>query len=161
MMTAGNLTAFIGVVLLAQGVAVAAFANQRETEVRALISRNLEGWAKFDPAEIAGTYADDATWQNPFGVRITGPVQLEKFLKRLFARPGFRAAKDTSPPAIQQVRLLGPDTAVVWSEESSAGQIENGKPLGPRHSHYLQVVHLTPHGWLITDDMIMDERQLP
>jgi uncharacterized protein (TIGR02246 family) len=158
MMTPRNLAALIGVTLLAPSIPLAAFANQQETAVRALISRNIEGWAKFDPAEIAGTYSVDATWQNPFGVRITGPVRLEQFLKRLFARPGFRAAKDTSPPAIQQVRLLGPDAAAVWSEESSAGQIENGKPLGPRHSHYLQVVHRTPHGWLITDDMIMDER---
>jgi uncharacterized protein (TIGR02246 family) len=156
-----NLATLIGLVLLAQSASSAAFANQQETEVRALISRNIEGWAKFDPAEIASTYADDATWQNPFGVRITGPVRLALFLKRLFARPGFRAAKDTSPPAIQQIRLLGPGTAVVWSEESSAGQIENGKPLGPRHSHYLQVVHRPPHGWLITDDMIMDERSVP
>jgi hypothetical protein len=59
------------------------------------------------------------------------------------------------------VRMLGPDIAVVWSEESSIGQIENGKPLGARHSHYLQVLHRTPAGWLITDDMIMDERALP
>jgi len=161
MITVRNLAALIGALLLAQSISTTAFANQQETEVRALISRNIEGWLKFDSAEIASTYADDATWQNPFGVRITGPIRLEQFLKRLFARPGFRAAKDTSPPTIQQVRLLGPDTAVVWSEESSAGQIENGKPLGPRHSHYIQVVHRTPHGWLITDDMIMDERSVP
>ena len=161
MITVRNLATLIGLVLLAQSASFAAFANQQETEVRSLISRNIEGWLKFDSAEIASAYADDATWQNLFGVRITGPVRLEQFPKRLFARPGFRAAKDTSPPTIQQVRLLGTDTAVVWSEESSAGQIENGKLLGPRHSHYLQVAHRTPRGWLITDDMIMDERGVP
>lgn len=161
MATVPSSAAFIILLLFAQSFPVVSRASQQETEVRALISRNIEGWARFDPAEIASTYSDDATWQNPFGVRITNPAQLEQFLKRLFARPGFRAAKDTSPPVIQQVRLLGADTAVVWSEESSAGQIENGKPLGPRHSHYLQVVHRTSRGWLITDDMIMDERSVP
>ena len=160
MITVRNLATLIGLVLLAQSASFAAFANQQETEVRSLISRNIEGWLKFDPAEIASAYADDATWQSPSGVRITGPVR-QQFPKRLFARPGFRAAKDTSPPTIQQVRLLGPDTAAVWSEKSSVGQIENGKPLGPRHSHYLQVVYRTPRGWLITDDMIMDERGVP
>jgi uncharacterized protein (TIGR02246 family) len=136
----------------------AAYAAGTEDEVRATIARNIDGWSKYDADEIAGTYAPDATWQNPFGVRLQGPQQIKSFLVRLFARPGYLAAKDTSPPAVQAVRMLGPDAAVVWSEESSTGQIENGKPLGDRHSHYLQVLHRTAAGWLITDDMIMDER---
>jgi uncharacterized protein (TIGR02246 family) len=113
MMVARDFAAFICVTPLSQSITVAEFASQQEADVRAVISRNTEGWVKFDAAEIASTYSDDSTWQNPFGVRITGPVRLEQFLKRLFARPGFRAAEDTSPPTIQQVRLLGPDTAVV------------------------------------------------
>jgi hypothetical protein len=56
--------------------------------------------------------------------------------------------------------MLGPDVAVVWSEETSSGQVENGKPIGDRHSHYLEVLHRTAKGWLITDDMIMDERPI-
>jgi uncharacterized protein (TIGR02246 family) len=139
----------------------AAHATDPEAAVRATIARNIDGWSKYDADEIAGTYAPDAIWQNPFGVRLQGPKQLKSFLIRLFARPGFRAGKDTSAPSVQAVRMLGPDAAVVWSEESSTGQIENGKPLGDRHSHYLQVLHRTSAGWLITDDMIMDERALP
>ena len=146
--------------LLAPATAAAQAAGP-EDQVRAVVARNIDGWSKFDADEIAGTYAPDATWQNPFGVRLQGPKQLRAFLIHLFARPGFRAAKDTSAPAVQSVRMLGPDAAVVWSEESSTGQIENGKPLGDRHSHYLQVLHRTAAGWLITDDMIMDERTLP
>ncbi len=57
--------------------------------------------------------------------------------------------------------MLGDDAAVVWSEESISGQTEDGKPLGDRHSHYLQVLQKTRAGWLITDDMIMDERSIP
>jgi uncharacterized protein (TIGR02246 family) len=129
-----------------------------EEEVRAVLARNAEGWDKFDADEIAGTYAKDATWQNPFGVRLEGPEQIKAFLNRLFARPGFRSAKDTAPLKLQKIRFLGTDVAVAWSEESSTGQIEGGKPIGDRHSHYLQILHRTPSGWLITDDMIMDER---
>jgi uncharacterized protein (TIGR02246 family) len=129
--------------------------------VRALIARNIDGWAKYDSSAVANTYSDDATWQNPFGVRLHGTKQIKDFLTRLFARAGFRTGKDTSAPKIDAVRMLGPDVAVVWSEESSTGQTENGKQIGDRHSHYLQVVHKTASGWLITDDMIMDERVVP
>jgi uncharacterized protein (TIGR02246 family) len=130
-------------------------------QVRALVARNIEGWSRYDAALVASTYADDATWQNPFGVRLQGPAKIKAFLDRLFSRAGYRAAKDTRPPTVQAVRFLGPDVAVVWSEETSVGQIEDGKPLGDRHSHYLQVLHRTAAGWRITDDMIMDERPVP
>jgi uncharacterized protein (TIGR02246 family) len=156
---------FIGGILMATCIGTGgpgiARAADGDPALRAVIARNIEGWTKYDADEVASTYAPDAIWQNPFGVRLQGPKQLKAFLVRLFARPGFRSAKDTSAPAVQAVRMLGPDTAVVWSEESSIGQIENGKPLGVRHSHYLQVFHRTSAGWLITDDMIMDERALP
>src|SRR5580693_4754265 len=114
-------------------VSGAACAADPRAGVNALVARNIEGWAKYDADEVAGTYADDATWQNPFGVRLQGPQEIKAFLLRLFARPGFRSGKDSSAPKIQSIRMLGTDVAVVWSEESSIGQIENGKPLGPRH----------------------------
>lgn len=132
-----------------------------ESEVRALVARNIDGWARYDATAVASTYASDATWQNPFGVRLHGPKQIKAFLTPLFARAGYRAGRDTSVPTIDAVRMLGPDVAVVWSEEAGTGQIENGRPLGDRHSHYLQVVHKTASRWLITDDMIMDERAVP
>ncbi len=141
--------------------AVTAQASSDEEAIRAVVARNADAWAKYDPIELASTYAPDATWQNPFGVRLHGPDQIKAFTTKIFARRGFRAAKDTSPPRIQAVRMLGDDAAVVWSEESSSGQTEDGKPLGDRHSHYLQVLQKTRAGWLITDDMIMDERGVP
>jgi ketosteroid isomerase-like protein len=109
---------------------------------------------------LASIYDADANWENPFGVRLHGAREIHDVVVELFARPGYRAAKDASPPRIQAIRMLGPDAAVVWSEESSTGQTEDGKPLGDRHSHYLQVVRRTSAGWKITDDMIMDERSI-
>ena len=55
---------------------------------------------------------------------------------------------------------MSPTVAVAWSEESSAGQIDDstGKPIGPRKSHYMEVLVHKPAGWFITDDMIMDEK---
>jgi uncharacterized protein (TIGR02246 family) len=149
----------LAAICLLLGLSQTVLAATREDEVRAVLARNAEGWDKFDADEIAGTYASDATWQNPFGVRLEGPQQIKAFLVRLFARPGFRVAKDTAPLTIQKISFLGSRAAVVWSEESSTGQTENGKPVGDRHSHYLQVLHRTPSGWRITDEMIMDERE--
>jgi uncharacterized protein (TIGR02246 family) len=146
---------------LLSNVSIAATASTPEDEVRAVVARVIEGFATYDAAKVAGCYTDDAVWQNPFGVRLRGSEQIQAFLTRLFDRPGYRSANDTEAPRIQSVRLLGPDVAVVWSEETSNGQIENGKPLGERRSHYLEVLRRTAKGWLITDDMIMDERTGP
>jgi uncharacterized protein (TIGR02246 family) len=142
------------------GLAVASPTSE-EAAVLAAVTKNIDAWASYDADKVANSYAPDVTWQNPFGVRIHGRAELKSFLTNLFARPGFRSGKDTSAPAVQDVRLTGPDAAIVWSEESSIGQTQNGKPIGARHSHYLQVFHRTQSGWLITDEMIMDERDLP
>jgi uncharacterized protein (TIGR02246 family) len=146
-----------GLLLMAAGPARAA---GPEADVRAVIGRVTEGFATYNAAEVASCYTDNAVWQNPFGVRLKGAGQIKKFLTVLFQRPGYRSGRDTSAPVIQNVRMLGPDVAVVWSEEMSSGQVENGKPIGDRHSHYLEVLHRTAKGWLITDDMIMDERPI-
>jgi len=134
-----------------------------EAAVRAIAQKELDGWQKFDPAQIASCYAADIIWQNPFGVRITSRAVLQKFLTNLFQRPGYRSAKDTSPPQITDVRILSPTSAVVWSEEKSAGQIDDntGKPMKPRYSHYMETLVKKDGAWLITDSIIMDEYPRP
>jgi uncharacterized protein (TIGR02246 family) len=132
-----------------------------ESDVRAVVAREVEGWAKYDAKEAASVFTSDAIWQNPFGVRLRGSAQLEEFLTNLFQRPGYRAAKDTSQPKILDLRFLSSSVAVVWSDESSAGQIddETGKPMLPRHSYYLEVLVKRDGSWKISDSIIMD--QLP
>lgn len=134
-------------------------AGGEEAAVRAVAMREIDGWAKFDAAQVASCYTADATWQNPFGVRIHSRADLEKFLTKLFQRPGYRSAKDTSPPTITDIHLLSSTSAVVWSEEKSAGQIDEatGKPMAPRYSHYLEVLVKRDGAWLISDSIIMDE----
>ncbi len=138
-------------------------ANADEAAVRAVIQHELEGWGKFDPAAVASCYTVDTLWQNPFGVRIKSRAALEKFLTNLFQRPGYRSAKDTEAPHITDLHILSPTTAVVWSEEKSAGQIDDatGKPMLPRYSHYLEVLTKTGGAWLISDSIIMDEYPRP
>ena len=139
--------------------AQSASAGGEEAAVRAVAMKEIDGWAKFDSAQVASCYTADATWQNPFGVRIHSRADLEKFLTNLFQRPGYRSAKDTAAPAITDIRMLSPTSAVVWSEEKSAGQIDDatGKPMAPRYSHYLEVLVKKKGAWLVSDSIIMDE----
>lgn len=119
--------------------------------VRAVVAQETAGWLKYAPKAVASLYTTDAIWQNPFGVRLHGSAELEKFLGRLFDRPGYRSGKDTSEAKILDLRFPAPTVAVVWSEESSAGQIDDasGKPMLPRHSYYLEVLVKRDGGWKI------------
>jgi len=129
-----------------------------EAAIRAVLARETEGWDKFDPKEVASTFTEDAIWQNPFGVRLHGSAEIEKFLTDLLARPGFRAGKSTSPTKILDLRLTSPTTAAVWSDERIEGLVNDysGNPMQPRHSYYLKVLVKDKGVWKITDAMIMD-----
>ncbi len=134
-----------------------------EAAVRALVLHEVDGWSKFDPAQVAACHTLDTTWQNPFGVRIHSRAALEKFLTNLFQRPGYRSAKETIAPRITDIHILSPTSAVVLSEEKSEGQIDDatGKPMKPRYSHTLEVLVKKDGAWLISDSIIMDEYPRP
>jgi uncharacterized protein (TIGR02246 family) len=129
-----------------------------EAAIRAVFAREQEGWDKFDPKEVVSTYTDDIIWQNPFGVRIHGRAEMEKFLTDLLARPGYRAGNSTVPVKILDLHLTSPTTAVVWSDERIDGLINDfsGHPMDPRHSYYLEVFVKKDGVWKISDSIIMD-----
>jgi uncharacterized protein (TIGR02246 family) len=129
-----------------------------EAAIRAVFAREQEGWDKFDPKQVVSTYTDDIIWQNPFGVRIHGKADMEKFLTDLLARPGYRAGKSTVPVKILDIHLTSPTTAVVWSDERIDGLINDfsGHPMDPRHSYYLEVFVKKDGLWKISDSIIMD-----
>jgi uncharacterized protein (TIGR02246 family) len=129
-----------------------------EAAIRAVLARETDGWNKFDPREVVSTYTDDIIWQNPFGVRIHGKADMEKFLTDLLARPGFRAGSSTVPPKILDLRFTSPTTASVWSDEKIEGLVNDfsGNPMPPRHSYYLRVLVKKDGAWKISDYLIMD-----
>ena len=129
-----------------------------EAAIRAVIARETQGWDKFDPKQVASVFTTEAVWQNPFGVRLHGSAQIEKFLTDLMARPGYRAGKDTNPTKVLDLRITSPTTAAVWSDESSQGQVNDisGNPMQPRHSYYLEVLVKKDGAWKISDALIMD-----
>lgn len=134
-----------------------------DTAVRAVIAQETAAWTRYDAAGVAALYTVDDLWQNPFGVRLHGRAELQRFLTNLFQRPGYRAAKDTSEAKIMDLRFPAKDVAVVWSEESSAGQVDDatGEPMKPRHSIYLEVLVRQAGTWRISECLIMDELQHP
>lgn len=129
-----------------------------EVAIRAVLARETEGWDNFEPKKVAATFTEDAIWQNPFGVRLHGSAEIEKFLTGLMSRPGFRAGKSTSPTKILDIRLTSPTTAAVWSDERIDGLVNDnsGNPMQPRHSYYLKVLVKKDGVWKISDALIMD-----
>jgi uncharacterized protein (TIGR02246 family) len=129
-----------------------------EAAIRAVIARETEGWDRFDAKEVVSTYTDDVIWQNPFGVRIHGTADMEKFLTDLLARPGYRAGKSTTPAKILDLRLTSSTTAAVWSDERIDGLVNDfsGNPMQPRHSYYLRVLVKKDGVWKISDFLVMD-----
>ncbi len=152
----------ISAVCLVLALAQVAYASDEEA-VRSVAAQETAAWKAFDPAKVAALYTPDAIWQNPFGVRFHSSADLQNFLVRLFNRPGYRAAKDTSEAKIIDLRFPSPDVAVVWSDESSEGQIDDatGKPMLPRHSYYMEVMVKKNGAWKISDCIIMDEIPRP
>jgi uncharacterized protein (TIGR02246 family) len=129
-----------------------------DAAIRGVLAHETEGWNKFDPQEVLSTYTDDIIWQNPFGVRLHGKAEMEKFLTNLLARPGFRAGSSTVPQKILDLRLTSPTTAAVWSDERIEGLVNDfsGNPMPPRHSYYLKILVKKDGAWKISDYLIMD-----
>ena len=129
-----------------------------EAAIRAVIAREFDGWLHFDPKQVTSVYTDDATWQNPFGVRLHGTAEIQTFIAGLMSRPGFRAGKDTAANKILDLRFTSPTTATVWSDERIVGLINDnsGQPMDPRHSFYLEVLVKKDGVWKISDELIMD-----
>ena len=152
--------------LLMAGVLLGTWSEARandETDVRAVVAQETAAWSRYDAAGVAALYTVDDIWQNPFGVRLHGRAELQRFLTNLFQRPGYRAAKDTSGAKIMDLSFAAKDVAVVWSDESSAGQVDDatGKAMKPRHSIYLEVLVRQAGTWRISECLIMDVLQHP
>ncbi len=93
--------------------------------IRSVLAREPEGWNNFDAKEVASTFTEDAVSQNPFGVRLRGNQEIEKFLTGLMAGPGYRAGKSTTPIKILDLRVTSRTTAPVWSDARIEGLVND------------------------------------
>ncbi|HLI76898.1 MAG TPA: SgcJ/EcaC family oxidoreductase [Acidobacteriaceae bacterium] len=148
----------LSVALLLAPYGVRAQGTTEDAAIRRVLARETDGWNSFNAKQVVSTFTDDAIWQNPFGVRIHGAKEMEKFLTDLLARPGYRAGTSTTPRTVLDVRLTSPTTAVAWSDERIQGLVNDlsGNPMPPRHSYYLEALVKKDGVWKISDAMVMD-----
>jgi uncharacterized protein (TIGR02246 family) len=130
-----------------------------KADILAVLNTEAKGYEVYDAKMASGMFTEDAVWINPFGVQLVGRKKLEHFLTKLFNLPGFRAGKDTSKVSFD-VQLIDPNVAVSYGYLESDDQIDDttGKKIGPRRSHYLNVLKRQDGKWMIVSEMIMDEK---
>ena len=144
----------------APAVTGAAHAPADEAAVLAVVNAADAGWATRNVAQALTEYADDAYWINAFGIEWHGRADIQKFLTRLFANPGFNAAKITKPRTVLSVRFISPDVAVVHDYAESTGQLTNsGQLMSERKTHIFRVVVKRQGRWLTDSFQVMDERE--
>jgi uncharacterized protein (TIGR02246 family) len=137
---------------------VSAQGTASEQGVTAVVETVERGWESLDANMIANNFSEAADWTNALGFHVSGRVQLREFLQRLFANPDFRAGKNTSF-AIDGVRFLGADVAVVRTSARRIGQISPGsKQPVDRVVHKLQVLARRDSRWVVESELVSDER---
>jgi len=152
-------TLLAALVLAVFAVAASPVRADAKADVLTVLNREEGGYDSSDAKTVAAQFSGDADWWNPFGVHLVGRSEIERFLTKLFTRPGYRSAKNSSK-IVFEVRFLREDVAVAHGYEESAGQVDDdsGKRMAPRKSHYLEVLAKREGQWSIVSEMIMDEK---
>jgi uncharacterized protein (TIGR02246 family) len=83
-----------------------------EAAVRAHFGSFADAWVKGDAVAVAAGYAEDADLVRPNQPPVVGRAAIQAFYEQMFAGPLKGVAKTT---AVDRVRLVGPDVAVVDS----------------------------------------------
>ncbi len=121
----------------------------------------MDGWGKNDARQAIAEYAPDAYWINAFGIEKHGKSDIEKFLTRIFAQPGF-ANRTRMPLTIVSVTFLRPDIASVHTYQESTGQLsKGGAPIGDRKTHVFRIMTKRNGKWLTESFQVMDVRTSP
>lgn len=125
--------------------------------IQQVISNWDRAWKIKDPVLAARDYAKDADWTNAFGMTRKGQAQIEATLKDVFALPFVMAGESSTSQ--QEIRFLGPDTALVLTRVTRAGQLDPGnKSLGTRQTSHLRVLSRVDGRWQIVSHLISDAR---
>ena len=129
-------------------------------EDRAAIEQIVEHWGRAwetaDASLLLGDYTEDAFWMNAFGLPKHGMDEIAAFIGELFAwRPHHEATFTRDPTTIRFVR---PDVAVAHSRYL-INWPDGRAP--ERRVNALRVFSKEGGRWLITDHMVMDERDPP
>jgi hypothetical protein len=67
---------------------------------------------RFDAGAVQGDFADNADWQNAFGVRMKGSANILRFLAMVVKRPNVQARRTSWDEPV--VRFLRSDVALAF-----------------------------------------------
>lgn len=131
--------------------------SRDQAAIQAAIVRWDHAWESKDAVLAARDYAEDADWTNAFGMIRKGRSAIQATLTEVFALPFVMAG--SSETVGQEIRFLGPDTALVLTRVRRAGQqLPDGQALGTRQTNHLRVFSRIEGRWQIVSHLISDAR---
>lgn len=139
-----------------QAATVQAGIAEDEAAIRTIVNHWQQSWENFDASVLAGDYAEDADWQNAFGVRIKGGAKIVEFVNKVVKRPGVQGRRTTwSEPLVRFVR---PDVALAYRDYATVGhKALNGEEMPQRNTHATWVLTKDGGKWRIASHVIYDD----
>jgi uncharacterized protein (TIGR02246 family) len=148
--------AVVGLFCIAFSAASGQQAAEDEKAVRAIVLHWQEGWSKFDASALAGDYADDADWQNAFGVRLKGRAAILAFMTAMYKRPNVQGRRTTWDEP--KIRFLRPDVAVAYRDYQTIGhKAIDGSEMPQRKTHSTWFLTKDGGRWRIASQIISDD----
>jgi len=162
--------AFLGLVVAASGFALAqagsptpkraaaiqAGTSEDEAVIRAIINHWQQTWENHDASVLAGDYAEDADWQNAFGVRLKGGAEIVDFVSKVVKRPNAQGRQTTWGEST--VRFVRSDVALAYRDYSTTGHMTpNGQEMPERKTHATWFLTKEGGKWRIASHVICDD----
>jgi uncharacterized protein (TIGR02246 family) len=139
-----------------QAAAIQAGSAEDEAAIRAIVNHWQQSWENFDASVLAGDYAEDADWQNAFGVRLKGGAKIVDFVSRVVKRSTVQGRHTTwGEPTVRFVR---PDVALAYRDYSTVGHKDlSGKEMPERKTHSTWLLTKDGGKWRIASHVISDD----
>jgi uncharacterized protein (TIGR02246 family) len=132
--------------------------TEDEAAIRAIVNHWQQSWENFDASVLAGDYADDADWQNAFGVRLKGGAKIVDFVSKVVKRATVQGRHTTwHEPTIRFVRQ---DVALAYRDYSTVGHKDlSGKEMPERKTHSTWALTKDGGKWHIASHVICDDNE--
>lgn len=139
-----------------QAAAIQAGSAEDEAAIRAIVNHWQQSWENFDASVLAGDYAEDADWQNAFGVRLKGSAQIVDFVSKVVKRPNVQGRQTTWGDST--VRFVRPDVALAYRDYSTVGhKAPSGQEMPERKTHATWFLTKDAGKWRIASHVICDD----
>jgi len=127
-----------------------------EAAIRTIVNHWQQTWDNFDASFLAGDFAEDADWQNAFGIKIQGSSKILEFMEGMVKRPTVQDRHTTwDEPKIRFVRS---DVALAYRDYRTVGhRTLDGKEMPQRNTHATWVLTKDRGKWRISSQVIYDD----